>query len=423
MTRAAPMSSGSHAPREEAPAPRIWREAHVPALDGIRGLAAAMVAIAHASGVIAMTGGLDSVIGAFAMLGDYGVDAFLALSGLLITTILLDGRTADGRLAPGFFRAFYLRRALRILPLYYLAVALLLLVLPRTGLPTAEEVARLKSDAWWYVGHGINILYFLRPDPTTFAFGTVHLWTLALEEQFYLLWPMVVAFCSPRTLWRVCVGLIALAPVVRATAIVVDAGLFVDKLLPGRCDALAIGALLALVRKGWPGVPVWHRAPTPAQWQRWSLLAFAASIAVRGAAPAHHPVTTALAHPAIAVLTAAVATQALNGQQARGPLARGLLPWLGRYSYAVYIVHLPVIVTVFRLAGMEMDVRAAHGGVANRLGFFVVVLAVAAILAFCSWHLWERPWLSLKRFVPRPVDPLTLRVRSASQAASRLASP
>jgi peptidoglycan/LPS O-acetylase OafA/YrhL len=142
---------------------------HLPALDGVRGLAICLVLAAHFRILprsVAIVRGLDSV----QFLGYTGVDLFFVLSGFLITGILLDARRAT----PHYFRNFYARRALRILPLYYGAVAVLVLILPlfhRHTLPLQV----LQRNQWWYWLHATNVLS-ATGDPSSTTRGTSGPW-------------------------------------------------------------------------------------------------------------------------------------------------------------------------------------------------------------------------------------------------------
>jgi len=165
----------------------------VPALDGIRGLAILLV-IPHDAGLLLdLPGpmhGAAYVVREFIQVGRAGVQLFFVLSGFLITGGLLDSRGA-----PGYFAALYARRALRILPLYFAVLSLTFLVLaPRQALPH-ELLASQRHQIWLWTflsnwmdpaGGGVS--------------GFTHFWSLAVEEQFYLLWPLAVLRLAPERL-------------------------------------------------------------------------------------------------------------------------------------------------------------------------------------------------------------------------------
>jgi peptidoglycan/LPS O-acetylase OafA/YrhL len=215
---------------------------HVPALDGLRGLAILLVLMNN------LYPGYpdryaDRIVYLFSNTGWSGVDLFFVLSGFLITGILYDSRGTRH-----YFKTFYARRFLRIFPLAYLYLALIFLVVARVAPLTPHEARDLASSEWWYWAylanwkiafHGIGS----QLEPTMF-------WSLAVEEQFYLLWPLVVALLDRRRLVALCIGMIVAALALRIGWHIIDPGkqareaLYV--LTPARMDGLAMGALLAI---------------------------------------------------------------------------------------------------------------------------------------------------------------------------------
>jgi peptidoglycan/LPS O-acetylase OafA/YrhL len=207
----------------------------IDALDGVRGLAIAAVVMMH--GVffgVPLPGQMplsaDALYPRLALLGFAGVDLFFVLSGFLITGILVRSRGGAH-----YFRNFYVRRALRIFPLYYVVIALLLFGLGRAPAGGVETLSYL---TYWQNYHHA----FAGPhaDP-----ARVVTWSLAIEEQFYLVWPAVVLWLPNATLRRVCVATLVGAIALRWSLV----GLGVQSthfLLPCRLDALMAGAWLSL---------------------------------------------------------------------------------------------------------------------------------------------------------------------------------
>jgi peptidoglycan/LPS O-acetylase OafA/YrhL len=170
-------------------------------LDGLRGMAALSVVLAHYFGEVNhRIGMLD--------LGWVGVILFFVLSGFLVGGILMDNRDA-----PRFFSAFYARRAFRIFPIYYLVVCLALAFSDATrGSPWSDA----HFDPLVYAAYAQNIAATLYgPEGKVFQ----PLWTLAVEEQFYLLAPVFIFFCPPRLLARAVLALILMAPFLRAAMV------------------------------------------------------------------------------------------------------------------------------------------------------------------------------------------------------------
>src|SRR5262249_33425960 len=206
---------------------------HVRAFDGLRGIAILLVLLRHVGEDLPgrRLGGLvDAALNA----GWLGVDVFFVLSGFLITGILLDARGDEAQPTPGYFRRFYARRALRIFPIYYL-----FLVITRP------------SGMWWYVSYASNVLIARHGWPDGLL-ETGHPWSLAVEEQFYLVWPAIIAWTPRRWLAGLCVAVIGAAIAMRVLLIHQGAALAAYVLTPARADTLAIGATLAIALRSGP---------------------------------------------------------------------------------------------------------------------------------------------------------------------------
>lgn len=181
------------APAEQvAPEPSQENSRHIAALDGVRGAAAATVFIYHYGGGARSDELAFHLVGKTIHLGWAGVSLFFVLSGFLITGILLDSMQR-----PGWRKRFYIRRSLRIFPLYYFALL------------GAILVARLLSAPW----HSIvplwplflylqDIPQLIRTDTLSPLFIIGHFWSLAVEEQFYLLWPALLLLARKRAVLR-----------------------------------------------------------------------------------------------------------------------------------------------------------------------------------------------------------------------------
>ena len=332
-----------------------------PAVDGLRAVAVAAVVAFHLSP--------DAVPGGF-----LGVDTFFVVSGYLITSLLLAEHAADGAIR---LRSFWARRARRLLPA-------LLFVLCAVALGVAlwwpaEDLARIRSDALGGLGYVANWRFIASGD-SYFDLATGpsplrHLWSLAIEEQFYVVWPLVTMLClrrSPRVLGAVCaVG--AVASVV--AMVVIGAG---DRAYYGtdtRASALLIGALLAVVlRNAGTGAPRWL-APAGAA-------AFVVCAAAWWVADESATWLFTFGFPAYALLTAVTVTSVVR--RPASPLTRALasppLVAAGKVSYGLYLWHWPVIVLL-------TESRTGLDGVA--LGAFRLAVTVAGTLV--SYWLIERP--------------------------------
>jgi peptidoglycan/LPS O-acetylase OafA/YrhL len=341
---------------------------HLPSLDGVRGLAVLLVLAFHA---------WPSQWTSF---GWMGVDLFFVLSGFLITGILVDARDAPGRA-----RTFYIRRVLRILPLYYGVLVLMFVVLPLVHRPTSLVYAQLSHDQIWYWTYTSNWLLGLEIPPH-FNYMN-HFWSLAVEEQFYLMWPLIVWHTSRRTALRIAAGAIAGALLCRI--VLADAGVWwlaTYFLTPCRVDALAVGSLVALALRA-PGDPAATVRRVSDGMLRaaigvTALVVLALVFAHTGfAEKVRLPVSVNLS--AVAWIFGWLVTVAATRQPR-------VLQWAplraaGQYSYGIYVVHPFVFEYVRRYwAGDGIFLRG------------VVVAVASVLLAWLSYHGYEKHFLRLK---------------------------
>jgi peptidoglycan/LPS O-acetylase OafA/YrhL len=207
---------------------------HIPALDGLRGLAALMVMWFHyfQNPSHVPNGSIGSLLTKFNPLGQTGVDLFFVLSGFLITRILLSDKEQ-----PFYFRNFYIKRSLRILPLYYFFLVFYLFIEP---LLQGNPIPAF-SEYWWWFAYLQNI-------PPTFeisSYGPGHYWSLAVEEHFYLAWPLLVFLFRRRGLMLAAVSMVAFSFGLRFFFLSQDWSPFYFTLT--RLDALSFGTILALI--------------------------------------------------------------------------------------------------------------------------------------------------------------------------------
>ncbi|MDQ6690283.1 MAG: acyltransferase [Gemmatimonadota bacterium] len=375
---------------------RSLERGHILALDGLRGIAILLVIFCHFVSNLHITAdGWAWPFVAIAHAGWAGVDLFFVLSGFLITGILVDARGS-----PSYFKAFYARRALRILPAYYGFLFAIFVVLPLLHLGAGDNYMLARQHQGWYWFHLTNIMMALGELPGHGPYPSTLFWSLAVEEQFYFIWPAIVALSSPNKLRKICLGGVLLCVVLRIVGGLAGVSELTLSVLPiTRGDTLFVGGLLAIeYRRGTLERYVrMAKITTPL-----ALLALVALTLVYGRLDYLDRGTAMFGSIAIMVLGASAVVIGITAQDSRysGVLRSGLLRFFGRYSYALYIVHTAV------LAGMNryrpFAALPSIGGLAfpAQTLWLIVYVAMSTAVAMLSWHLVEKHFLRLKIFFP-----------------------
>lgn len=390
--------------------------AHIPALDGVRGIAILLVMLCH----FAQFSGMDRIARIdrwfykVTYAGWSGVDLFFVLSGFLITGILLDAKGNNH-----FFRNFYARRFLRIFPLYYGFLVLFILFIPRAW-PAANEIQSVSDNQGWFWTYLVNVQLAIG------GWGAVpyngHFWSLAVEEQFYLFWPAVVFLLGRRSLVIAC-GLLILSSLgVRAALLVTDLPDTAGYVLTfARMDVLAVGALVAVAIRERRGLIALRWCVGPV-----GVVAAAAVLALfmsKGALHPEDPVVQTAGYSLLALsfgaLVAAVVVSRPEAYVVRA-FSAGPLRLLGRYSYGLYILH-PLVLLILTENSINVRILPAFMGsqLLGHLAFSTLALVLSVALAAISWHLYECQFLKLKRYFPyHPAGPATLAIKQEASHAS-----
>ncbi len=351
-----------------APAWMLGR--HCPELDGVRGTAVLMVTLYHLA-----------TLRRLAPIGERGGDLFFVLSGFLITGILLRTRGEAH-----YFRNFMMRRALRIFPLYFAALGIALVVLPwLTGSSMFDRAREQQIYLWTYTSN-LRMSWV-----NEWCFGPLdHFWSLCVEEHFYLVWPLVVFVLSPRALLRLCVGLIAVVGAARVVAATMPAcDVAVDVCTLFRADSIAFGALLAVaLQQGLQAESLRRFAKLTLP----VLLVTAVFFALTGKRWLTIPSSVC---PAIwTILLGLIVTGSAASLMSR-LMRLPLFMWLGKYSYGMYVVQLPLAILL--PSALVMPQLAGLGVHGSAMGYVALMCALTAGLAVVSFHVLEEPFLRLKR--------------------------
>jgi peptidoglycan/LPS O-acetylase OafA/YrhL len=366
-----------------------------PSLDGLRGIAILLVAWYHVpflfrddAGVPRemLEGPLQRLFWGMSLAGWVGVDLFFVISGLLITSILLWSREVGSQL-----QVFWYRRGLRILPL-----AVLYLLVLQVNIVLLDPLGVLKDfDGWgaylFWVGNVHIALNGWQP------IVVMILWSLAVEGQFYLIWPIVVHWINRRTLFIISGMIIALSPLARSLAYSFLDYPAVYVLTFCRLDSLASGAVIALLISSQV-----TKTQTLIYCRRLSGLAFVVLLATfLGPFSPSFPQTRPLMFTLFGYTWIAMAWAVLLGASlkcegwVRAALSSGPLTFVGKRCYGFYLWHALVAGAVMKL----VDTVSWNIGLYGRLFLWLSVLIAVVSL---SWSCFERPILRLKRLVPYP---------------------
>jgi peptidoglycan/LPS O-acetylase OafA/YrhL len=367
----------------------------LPVLDGVRGLAILLVLINNLYPERPSIP-LDQLVETVSNAGWIGVDLFFVLSGFLITGILLDAKGA-----PHYFRNFYARRFLRIFPLYYGVLLVLLALAAWSGIGTSEERAHFLERQGWYWAYLVNVMSAWIGSGAA-KFGNGPFWSLAVEEQFYLVWPLFVALLAPRRFVTVCALLLVAALALRGAWRFMGLNPEAMYLLtPARMDALAVGAILAVGTRS---------SAARTRLARWGPQLFRSSgmlllaLAIwRGGLSGEDVVVQTVGYSLLALLFGALIASLVTGGPTRLRQVFELRPLrvLGRYSYGIYIFQGPVMYAFERYVPFARLLPRVFGSQVPA-AFLVLgsASAVSIALAMLSWHGYESRILRLKDRFP-----------------------
>jgi peptidoglycan/LPS O-acetylase OafA/YrhL len=367
---------------------------HIPALDGLRGLAILLVLLYHFTPRGYGHTLFGSAVRLIANVGWCGVDLFFVLSGFLITGILLDAKGS-----PYYLRNFYARRILRIFPLYFGVLAIVFLLIPLFHPFTTPQELHLYHNQPWLWLYAANIKASLAGDWTlnTHWVFLDHFWSLSVEEHFYLVWPFIVLLASRRTLIRICLAFIALALCLRITLFLIgDLGLAIYTFTPARIDELVVGGLIAIWARR-PGGITRLVKPAKITLGIFGIALICAWLRVRP----EDPIFMTVGFTLLAIFFASLLILTAVSSPAH-PLAfvfhTPALRFLGKYSYGIYVFHNLLLPTISSF--VFFDSSGQYTGLSfSRVAINMILATLAAIAAaYLSWHLYEKHFLKLKRF-------------------------
>jgi len=354
----------------------------IPQLDAVRGLAVLLVLVhntdqypSHPLHLISDNGWM-------------GVDLFFVLSGFLITGILLDTKQSEG-----YFKNFYARRCLRIWPLYYFVLLFMFVIVPFVRPSEAHAVFEARSSPWW--AFPVFLQNFLVPIPAMATGPLGVTWSLAVEEQFYLVWPLVVRFCTEAQLRKVAIAVICLSPVLRFYLSSHQVNIYSNTFC--RLDGLMAGALLAIVIRS--------ASFSPAEFltRAWIIFLVTVPLALT-VETAFHARWIVFSLTALASVSFVYLALFSPQRWLQSVLTIRFMVYTGTISYGIYLLE-------------KIPLDAARTFHLDKHRFLVLsIMTVGTFaLAAMSWNLLEKPILRLKRFF----EPRTISAGQALRFANR----
>jgi peptidoglycan/LPS O-acetylase OafA/YrhL len=373
----------------------VQKSSRIPELDGLRGVAILLVIFFHYTNgnALVRSDGLAFYVQRAANAGWSGVDLFFVLSGFLIGGILMDARES-----PSFFRTFYLRRLFRIVPIYYVWIILYVGLKAAAGaaIQARSFSGRPLPGGFSVYAHLLFLQNFIPMDwPAMSAvFGSwfSHLWSLAVEEQFYLVAPLMIRWLSPRRLPTALVAIVIGAPLFRTLLFLRVHELDVTRIMPSRADTLALGMLAAVV---------WRSADLRARLQkiaRWLYLPAAVLFSGYGLICWYTPGTRTLEIASFGLswvgifytLLLLIALGAPDGWFAHA-MRMAWLREIGRVSYCMYIVHLTcALLCYYVLLHQRPEIKDLRGAAVA-----ICSVVVTYLVARASWKFFENPLLRI----------------------------
>ena len=403
----------------------LQTETRIPELDGIRGLAISLVLFAHfvhdpmVPGINRFTDFIKDEL----TLGTTGVDLFFVLSGFLIGGILLDQRNSSG-----YFKPFYARRICRILPLYYLVIV---------ACVAAGHVLSSHSAEQWYKSlfvTGVSTIgvygTFTQDIVETIRYGTAQFnalwlaptWSLTIEEQFYLLLPLVIRFVRPSWWLPASCIVVCLHPILYLFLWMYEPVVYIytNLILPSRIDALLLGVICAwMVRQG--KCRDWLVQYRGLLYVACGFLSLGALYFAHQAGRPNFQFDSLFAYSWMAFLYTAILLLAVTDKS--GPVAcvmrLGPLRKIGIIAYGVYLIHEPIIGLLHGLIlGSDCRLENLAGALINCLA-----LGATILLAAVSWKFFEKPIIKFGHAFPydnsrQAVPENTLDVETTKQIQS-----
>ncbi len=368
---------------------------HIRALDGARGAAVIAVMLYHFMHVpLVSNSKFDQVFGEVLRLGWIGVDLFFVLSGFLITRILLQAKQRQK--FSGYLKTFYEKRVLRIFPLYYLYLIFMFFVFFPLIIHHLDGIEKTRlilanRDQLWFWTYLSNIKQVM--NGTFYGASVGHLWSLSIEEQFYLFWPFVVYFFPIENIKKITIALLIFTPLLRIFLWqkgVSPISIYVFTFT--RMDALAMGSFIAVLAT--QNVTINYKSVI--LFFLILLVLSLSSIFYFDVRPDVNAFVYTIGYSLLALCFGSFIflLQSDYVGTMRTFFNSKFLVFMGKYSYALYLFHPLVRNGMLRLLGTPKLIGGNQ--LLWNLAFIVFCGVVSVVVALASWNLFEKWFLKLK---------------------------
>nr|WP_315164766.1 acyltransferase [uncultured Flavobacterium sp.] len=369
---------------------------HIPVLDGIRAYAVLMICFVHFFQVdeVSLYEGnkyLGVLFFKISQIGLKGVELFFILSGFLITGILMNSKAS-----PNFFKTFYLRRFIRIFPLYYFVLTISFLVLP--NLINVDDAGRdvIKQQGWlWtYLSNFSGFLTHTSSWDASINFPSFgHFWSLCVEEHFYVFWPFLIYFSNDKWLPRLMWSFVGLS---------IFSVLFVyifDDFIPilkwstiQYSGVLSLGGLISYYRN----IPIRYNQIIAIS--KKLILPSGILFLLVNFIPRQYEIHNVLTfYTSIFFFSFFLVLSLEGGNTTRGLFDHKFLYFIGKISYGIYVYHF-LLKPYFKTYIYETIKIYIHNGIVSSFIYTVMATLISILIAWLSWQFFEKPILKLKRY-------------------------
>jgi len=378
---------------------------YIKGLDGLRGLAVLMVMFYHFSHINSVShNSVDKIFSTILRIGWIGVDIFFVLSGFLITRILI---WSKGSSIKQYLKVFYIKRSLRIFPLYFLYLIFIFAIFypyitSHVGLIEQQKIKSAQDSILWFFLYLSNIKQTI--NGTFFGAGLGHLWSLSIEEQFYIVWPFVIYFVKKENYKTLFSSLIVITLALRIGMYLYGVnGEIIYVFTLTRIDGLIFGAYIAVLTMENKPLAIDNKSIRNIFYIL--LIGCLATIGILGPRVEMHPIIYTLILSLLG-LSFSLLIWLLNSKEPSSInkfFSSRFLVYFGKYSYGLYMFHPLIRQFIMKVIGSPKLILGSE--IIWEIGVMIICTIASLIVALLSWNLFEKWFLKSKDFfLKKPLE-------------------